>query len=670
MTRAKINTTQLPLAFTLPASDWTPPPELPDLRGREEVAIDTETKDDSLAQDRGPGWAYGAGRVVGVSWSAEGSSGYAPIAHPDSPNFDKAQVGRWLKDLVRSGTRLVFQNAPYDVGWIWAEWGLDVDGPIDDTLAMSFMENENHLLYNLDAICGRAGIPGKDEALLREAGEAFLRPAHAARGWKLTRSALKANLWRLPARFVGPYAETDAVRTRQARGALQGAIEAQGLMDAYRLEMDLVPVIRAMRARGIKIDTDLAEQHETRFLRLRDETLKEIGRGLASRRTPSIDDLQTNSWMDPNFRAEGIQAPLTATRKSSYSKDWMEHHDHWLPKLCVQADMYHMAATKFLRGFLMDYSHRGRLHAEIHQYKSDDGGTVSYRFSYSDPPLQQMPSPDINPDVGGAVRECFVADDGEVWGCCDYSQQEYRLTAHFAAACKVRGGEEAAEVYRVDPDIDYHKFVAGLTGLTRAKAKIQNFALLYGQGKRATAEALNMTIDDAVALRKVVEDKAPFGPALADYVKRRANAKGYIRLLDGARCRFPDWEVGFLDDARRAEARETRAAVGPCSRDEAQRRVRDQGHPWRGLRLRRAGTNKAMNRLIQGSAARQTKLAMRACAREKIPMILQMHDELNASGPPGTAVAMGEIMRTVVPLRVPMKVDAHEGPNWRAAKGK
>jgi DNA polymerase I-like protein with 3'-5' exonuclease and polymerase domains len=669
---------QLPLLT--PASDWKAPTELPDLRGRPLVAIDTEEKDDGLSRGRGPGWAYKAGHVIGVSYAtADGVAGYLPIQHPDTECFDRDAVGRWLGDLVKSRTPLLFQNAPYDLGWMHADLGVTVPAeyPIEDALAAAFMIDENEYEYNLEAICKRLGMPGKDETLLREAAAAYLRPAAAPRSWKLTQKELKSNMWRMPGRYVGPYATTDAVRTLEAFTRLRPSLAEQGLTDAYRLEMDLVPTIRAMRSRGIKINEDKAEQHRTDFRAKRDVALAEITRRLPpGRGSVGMEQLRTNKWLEPTFGEEGIR-DIGRTEPSrqhpdgmaSFKQDWMEKHPHWLPKLVARALQCDAMAERFIGTFILDFTHRGRIHAEIHQYKSDDGGTVSYRFSYSNPPLQQAPSPDMDAEFGLPFREVFEADG--IWGANDYSQQEYRLTAHFAALLKVRGGEEAARKFHEDPKLDFHQMVADLTGLPRSKAKIQNFALLYGQGLAATAAKLGLTEEEAKELRELVSNKAPFGPALDEFLKQRAQKRGYLKLLDGARVRFDEWEAGWVSRERYLQGQAEKRPMAPCSLEEARARRADPNHPWSGSNLRRAGVRKALNRLIQGSAARQTKLAMRECARERLIPVLQMHDELDHDEDSEAKILrVAEIMRNVVPLRVPMKVDTGTGVSWAAAKAK
>lgn len=669
------NYSQLPLLT--PNSDWQPLRELPDLRGRPEVAIDTENKDDGLAQSRGPGWVYRAGYVCGVSFAADGVSGYVPIRHPDTECFDKEQVASWLRDLVKSGTRLVFQNAPYDIGWMFADLDVDIppEYPIEDALASAFMVNENEYEYNLNAICRRLGIPGKDEELLREAAAAYLRPANAKKSWKLTQKEIKSNLWRMPGRYVGPYAIADAERTLTANRMLRPVLHEQRVDEAYRLEMDLVPTIRRMRSRGIKIDVDKAERTRQHYFDRRDEILAKITRRLPGRGKVEIGHLRTVKWMEPVFGDEGIHMPRTDPSRhhpdgmASLAQEWMEKHTHWLPQMCAKAIQADAFADKFVGTYVLDFVHKGRIHAEIHQYKSDDGGTVSYRFAYSQPPLQQAPSPDINPEMGAAFRDLFVADG--LWGANDYSQQEYRLTAHFAAVCKVRGGADACQSFIDNPELDFHQMVADLTHLTRGKAKIFNFGVLYGKGLPAIAADLKCSIEEAKETRDEIARKAPFGPALDEFCKQRAQTRGYLRLLDGARVRFDEWEAGWLPKEEYERGRAEKWPMTPCTLEEARRRRADEKHPWHGASLRRSGVRKSLNRLVQGSAARQTKLAMRECAREKLIPILQMHDELDHDEDSEKKIRrVSEIMLNAYPLRLPMKVDCGVGRSWMEAKSK
>lgn len=623
---------QLPLF--LPDSDWQPPAELPDIRGQV-VALDSETRDDSLSADRGPGWPYRAGRVVGVSAAWAGGALYTPVAHPDSPeNMDHGAVGRWVDHICRHNT-VVFQNGPYDMGWFGTEWGTTTPASYHDTQLEAVMLDENRLSYRLDAICRWLGVPGKDETKLREAAAVFgVDP--------------KKELWKLPARFVGPYATQDAVSTLSCHHQMQPMLEAQSVRAAYELDRDLIPMVVAMRRRGIRVDTGRAQQLERRFLDARDAELAEISRRLPIGRRVTINDIQSPRFLEQVHDMEGIQFPRTVkTRQGSFTMDWMKKHPHWLPQAIVRATQHQEMAHKFLRGFVLDYSHRGRIHSEVHLYRSDDGGTRSYRFSYSDPPLQQMPS---RTEEGRLIRTCFLPEDGELWDACDYSQQEYRLIVHYAYLCRQRRAEEAVARYREDPDTDFHQMVADLTGLPRRRAKDVNFAKAFGAGVKKFAAMIEQPESVAKQLYEQYDREMPFVSGAAQVAASTAAQRGYITLLDNARCRFDQWELSWREEGE--------AWSPPGTLQQMRER-----HP--GRRLRRAFTHKSFNRLIQGGAARQTKLAMRECWREGIVPLIQMHDELGSSvGSDYTVQRIKEIMEGVVTLEVPVVAEPKLGLSW------
>jgi DNA polymerase I-like protein with 3'-5' exonuclease and polymerase domains len=78
---------------------------------------------------------------------------------------------------------------------------------------------------------------------------------------------------------------------------------------------------------------------------------------------------------------------------------------------------------------LLGYVHEGRIHADVNQIRSDAGGTVTGRFSMSNPNLQQIPSKGY---IGKKMREMFLPEEGMKWGSFDYSQQEPRIVVHYA----------------------------------------------------------------------------------------------------------------------------------------------------------------------------------------------------------------------------------------------
>ena len=341
---------QLRQSLVAPTLDWRPPVELPDLRRVGIVAIDTETRDAGLQADRGSSWPWGDGYVCGISvaWREGGAmrSAYFPLRHPDTDNFDPAQVYRWLKDLIATGVRFVTMNGLYDFGWLRTDGGILMppSSQLEEVGALAAMVDENQLKYSLDAICQRHGLPGKDTVLLEEACKTA--------GFKISKNTpIQSYIYRLPADVVGPYAEIDAVRTLEVSEILKRIVEREGTRDAYRLEVDLLPMVHEMRRRGIRIDQDAAEQAYDLFIGKRDAALKELSdqHGAAV----SMDEIQGRKWLEQTFDRYGIHYPRTAKGNPSFStkkSGWMVEHAHWLPRGIAVAKRYNHAGETFVRG--------------------------------------------------------------------------------------------------------------------------------------------------------------------------------------------------------------------------------------------------------------------------------------------------------------------------------
>jgi DNA polymerase I-like protein with 3'-5' exonuclease and polymerase domains len=629
---------------------------LPDLCRVGVIALDTETRDNRLRAKKGSGWPFGDGHVCGVSVAyragTEVRAHYFPLRHPDSDNFDSAQVFNWLRDLIASDVRIVTQNGLYDWGWLRAD--ADILMPpaerLEEIGALATLVDENRLKYSLEALCAWRGIPGKDDTALKEGVAALGLPKRAKPA---------AHIWQMPARFVGRYAEGDAISTLLLFESLDPVLDREGTRNAYRLEVDLLPMVLEMRRRGIRIDVEAAERARDLLLAKRDAVFAELSGKLGA--NVGMAEIGRTKWLAETFDKHGIKYPRTEKGNPSFTagnSGWMPRHPHWLPPLIVKADRLNNAAANFLQGYILDHVVNGRVHAEIHPHRSDEGGTRSLRFSYSDPPLQLMPAHDE--ELTALVRGVFLPEAGEVWAKPDISQQEFRFIVHYAARHKLRGAQQAVERYRSDPDTDFHGFVSELTGIERQAAKSANFAKAFGAGVRKFAAMINQREGAARAIYERYDRALPFVHQLAKLCQRTAQRHGFVELYDGARRHWDEW-VAAVDWTKGA---------GPCPRDEAERRVNDPAHPWyRKGPLRRADTHKAMNALIQGSAARHTKLWMRAVWREGITPLLQMHDALECSvSSPEQAERVAELGCEAVALEVPMRVDLKYGRNWGDAK--
>jgi DNA polymerase I-like protein with 3'-5' exonuclease and polymerase domains len=687
--RQTLNPAQVPM-FT-PDSSWVMPTELPDLSRVDVVAVDTEEKDYGIIQGRGAGWAFGrsmndsgGGFMAGISaaWRQGGElkSIYVPVGHLfETENWDHDAAGRWLDHIYKRKGATVFMNADYDLGWSNTEFGIKLPpgSKIHDVGCQAMMIDENRRpnpgqksAYSLDAIAEWCGVPGKDERLLKEAAHIYgYNPKH-----------IKQFMAEIPARYSGQYAEQDAVATLLSHEHLYPKIDIDGMTGAYETEMALVPMVHAMRKRGIRVNPERLAQLYDQLMAQHEECLKRIKH--ITGMNASIDEIRQRSWLIQVCDMHGIDAYKGEQEgDESFGKDWMRAHPHELPRAIAEAKQCHEAATKFVHGYLQKcmifHGHNDyRIHANINQFKTEDGGTKTHRFSYSDPPLQQMPSrPDIvegwviTEIIAAQLRTSFEPELGDLWFAPDYSQQEYRLIVHYAYLLGCIKADEAVAKYLSDPNTDFHNLVVEMTGLTRRRAKDVNFAKAYGAGVGKFALMTGMEFDEAAAVMGQYDTEMPFVKQLNEICDKQAQRVGFIRMIDGARAHFDEWEPRWLDKAEKQRGYAERRPMNPARIDEARRRCQDERHPWHGKNLRRADTRKAMNRLIQGSAARQVKMAMRACWEAGYTPMIQMHDELGFSlRNEKDGKRIGEMMREVVKISVPMRVDEEWGTTWGTAK--
>ena len=309
-----------------------------------------------------------------------------------------------------------------------------------------------------------------------------------------------------------------------------------------------------MRRRGIRIDQDAAEQASEHLLRKRDAALAELSEQLG--KPIGMAELNSPKWKATTFDAHRINYPRTDKGNPSFKagkSGWMAQHAHWLPRLIATASKYDAAGNTFLKGHILDHIINGRIYAEIHPFKSEDGGAVSSRFSYSDPPLQQMPSRDK--ELGPLIRRVFLPEEGEVWCKPDISQQEFRFVVHHAVLRDLPGAKEAAELYRSNPDADYHAIVAEMTGLDRDLAKAVNFAKIYGAGPKKFAEMIGKPLSEAQAIIAQYDSRLPFVARLSRISQDEAVERGYTVLYDGARRHWDRYEAAYV----------YAKGAGPCS---------------------------------------------------------------------------------------------------------
>ena len=618
------NPLQQPL-FT-PDSSWMIPEVLPDLSKAKEICIDLETWDPNL-KEKGSGWARKDGHIVGIALATEGWQGYFPVRHRSGGNLDEKLVFSWLKEMLSTNSDKICHNASYDIGWLKAE-GIEAKGRIIDTMVAAPLIDENRFSYSLNALGRHYLQESKNEELLNDAAEA----------WNVDS---KSGLSELPPMYVGPYAEQDAALTLRLWKHFKTELSKQDLWSIFNLESSITPLLIEMRMRGVRIDLERAEEMSKKFHAKEMEALHKIKQLVGSEV-----EIWANASIEKAFKKLNLPYNFTEKGSPSFQQIWLEEHKHEFPQLIVKARKMNKARTTFIDGMLMSNQQSGRIHAELHPLRSDDGGTVTGRFSYSNPNLQQVPARD--PEIGTAIRSLFIPESKCEWGAFDYSQQEPRLVVHYAEMMELRGAKDAGDAFR-SGDADFHQVVADMAGIPRKQAKNINLGLFYSMGVQKLSDSLGLTLDEGKELFGRYHERVPFVKALSERAVRRAGDQGNIRTLLGRRCRFDKWEPMQFGTRKIMDHKTAYAEYGNA--------------------IKRAFTHKAMNRLIQGSAADMTKKAMQLLYEEGIIPHVQVHDELDFSiESPEQALKIKDIMESCVELKVPIKVDVELGPNWGEAK--
>ena len=624
-----------------PESNWNPPEVLPDLSSAKYIAFDCETRDPNL-KSRGPGGIRKDGHVAGVSLATEtGVALYLPIGHQAGGNIDKGLVRRYLKaQLGRENQIKIAANALYDLEWLKCDLDIDVVGPIYDVQGAEPLIDENQRSYSLERISRKYLGDGKNEELLKRALAAFFSKKEAD----------KRNLWRLHSKYVGPYAEADAIQTLNTYLNQEPLLHKEGVWDIFLMEMRLLKAMFYMRMRGVPVDLDRAEQS---LLELKKRE------AAAQKRLNDMTGMRVEVWsansLQPAFDKLGFYYPRLATGNPSFTADWLNEQTHDLAKSILEVRKTNRMWSTFVKGQVLDHNVNGRVHCQFHANRSDDGGTVTGRFSSSQPNLQQVPSPDKDPVLATFARSLFIPEQGADWHCNDYSQIEPRLQLHYAIIRGKPGADKAARMM-VEEGLDFHTLTANITGLPRKKAKTINLGLSYGMGLDKLANDLGLSVPEAKDILAQYHEGMPFLRSITNEVNKRAETKGYIRTLLGRKRRFERWESGSRDKNRGT------APLG--SRQEA---IEEFGMP-----VRRAFTHKAFNALIQGSAADVIKKVMvdifeSGVLNEGAAMHLTVHDELDFSvdkGRADIAKKIVEIMQNSVQVSVPLKVDNEVGPSW------
>jgi DNA polymerase I-like protein with 3'-5' exonuclease and polymerase domains len=578
----------------------------------------------------GPGWPRNDGYIVGYAVAVDGWAGYFPVAHGGGGNLDKRIVERWIREVLATPADKIMHNAAYDLGWLRAS-GFEVSGRIFDTMLAAPLLDENRFSFALNSL-----------------GFDYLKEVKSEQGLKESASDFgvhpKKELWKLPAMHVGEYAEQDAALTLKLWHHFKALLQRDEVQSIFELETEVLPVLVDITLKGIRFNREECERQVEEMRHKEQDILKYI-KNQAGVKV----DIWAAASIAQAFDKLSIQYPRTAQGAPSFTKSFLDTHDHPMAKMIVEARELNKTHGTFLEPYLKHSAKDGRIHTHFNQMRNEDGGTVTGRLSAANPNLQQVPA--RHEVIGPLVRGLFLPEEGQLWAANDFSSQEPRLLVHYATLLDLPGAEKMAQAYRDDPNTDFHQMVADMAGIKRKAAKTIGLGLMYGMGKQKLANSLELPLDEASELIATFHQKVPFLRGTVDAVMKRIEhpaSGGAIRTLLGRKCRFPLWE--------------------PVEWGVNKALPYEQAIIEYGRRIKRAGTYKGLNRLIQGSAADQTKAGMVALAKAGFDIRLQVHDEIALSvRNRDEAVEASRIMANAVTLEVPSRVDVEVGPSWGEA---
>ena len=649
-------------------------PEDLNLDGIDTVAIDIETYDPNL-KTKGSGAIRNDGFVCGIAVATDNDVAYFPLRHSDTDiDFQRIdKIWQILNDKIFQNDKItkVFHNAMYDVCWIRSVTGKMIKGRIVDTMIAASVVDENRFRYSLDAL-------SKD--YLNDSKYKYDLQQKTMEWSGGTVKDPMTNMHKLPASIVKEYAKQDVSLTLRLWNLFNKKIdevlyikddgEQKTCRKIFELETKLFLCLVDMKFKGVKIDVPKAIQFGRHLKKRRDQIINAI---------QSITTIRVDIWAAASIKKLLDHLHIKdykVTPKSKMPqlpKDYLKTHNNKCLRMIAKAREYDKAVNTFIDG-LLEYVHEGRIHADINQIRSDTGGTVTGRFSMSNPNLQQIPARGY---IGKKMRELFIPDDNCKWASFDYSQQEPRIVVHYAIKLGLPGTESLEEQFDRD-DADFHQIVADMANISRKQAKTINLGLFYGMGRIKLQRELGLDQRQAKELFNEYHGRVPFVKQLSQELIAFAKENKLLFTLYDRFCRFDRWEttnkewnpeINRFNEVPLYTKEQAMEAFKAEMLDKYKENKIDPNYmDYFERYYTPAFTYKALNRLIQGSAADMTKKAMVDLHEKGIIPHIQIHDELCFSTTDHEAELIKTTMENAIPLEVKNKVDYESGLNWGTIK--
>ena len=650
-------------------------PEDLDLKGINTVAVDIETYDPNL-KTKGLGAIRNDGFICGIAVATGKDTSYFPLHHSDTELTmgKKLKIWKVLNEKIFQNEKItkVFHNAMYDVCWIRAVTGSMIKGRIVDTMIAASVIDENRFRYSLDAL-------SKDYI-----GDSKYKYDLQQKTLEWSGGMVKdpmSNMHKLPSSIVKDYAKQDVDLTFKLWNLFDKKLdevlytkengEQKTCRKIFELETKLFPCLVDMKFKGVRINVQKAKKFGDHLKKRRDQIVTAIRK----RTTKKIDIWAASSIKILLDHLDIKDYKVTPKSKMpQLPKDYLKTHKNKCLRMIAKAREYDKAANTFVDG-LLDYVHNDRIHADINQIRSDQGGTVTGRFSMSNPNLQQIPARGF---MGKKMREMFLPEEGHEWTSLDYSQQEPRIVVHYAIKLGLPGTEELHKEFDKE-DADFHQIVADMAKISRTQAKTINLGLFYGMGKLKLQKELDLDRVNARKLFNEYHNKVPFVRQLSQDLIQFAKDNRLLFTLHDRFCRFNKWETtdrewnpetNRFNEVPLYTEQEARQAFKAEILEKYKENKVDKDYMEHFEKYYTpAFTYKALNRLIQGSAADMTKKAMVDLYERGVIPHIQIHDELCLSVKSNEDIqAVKEVMENTIILEIKNKVNYKKGKNWGIIK--
>jgi DNA polymerase I len=579
--------------------------------------------------------------IVGISFSTVAHRArYVPFAAPAAApaggnggfSFDSEPAaatgldGRAaldaLKPVLEDATiRKIGHDLKFDA-IVLARHGVALAGLETDTMIASYLVDAN-----------RSSHPLEDLALEHTGYKALTEEDVCGRGAKAVAFT------QIPVQAALDYAGERSDLALQLAAPLRAILARDGLEALYEeMEHPLLPVLMAIEQAGVRIDGPALASQAQRI----DEDLYRLARRIYEIAGEEFNINSPKKLGEILFDRMGLTTETlrrtSKTKAHSTAFEVLEELGlvHEMPRLVLE-----WRGLMKLKGTYIDalpqlvHPDTGRVHTCFNQAVAATG-----RLSSSDPNLQNIP---IRTELGREIRRAFIAEPGHVLISADYSQIELRVLAHLS------GDEALLDAFTHNIDIHDRtalKVFGEHSGLSehelRRRAKIINYALLYGKQAFTLAKDIGVSREEAQAFIDAYFAGFPSVRAFIDGVIESGRQTGVVKTMFGRRRLVPD-----LNN--------------------------------RNGQVRGAAERAAVNMPIQGSAADILKKAMIDVHRElpavaggRARMILTVHDELLFEAPKESAdeaaAAVRQLMESAVTLTVPLTVDVGIGENWKEAK--